>query len=301
MNLTLLRAFHRVADAGGVTAAARAGAASQPTLSAQIRALEAGSGASLFNRRGRRITLTPLGQSLHAISTRLFAAEEEARALLTGAERATSGLLRLAADSPAHVMDALAALRRRHPAVSFSLRAGNSAEVIRMILDFEADLGVTARRTSDPRLLCRKLRHDRLVLFVPRRDPWVRRRAVRLADLALRDIVIRERGSVTREVFETRLGEAGVRPRRLVEVETREAVREAVLAGFGVGVVFASEMGADRATHALDVTGADLAVTEYVVCLEERSRQPLLRLFLEMVGEGAAPARYASAGRAAAM
>ncbi len=287
VTLTLLRAFHRVAEAGGVTAAARAAAVSQPTLSAQIRALEAASGASLFNRRGRRISLTPLGQSLFAITARLFAAEGEARALLAGGDGGGGGFLRLAADSPVHVMGALAALRRRDDGVGFSLRTGNSAEVVRMILDFEADLGVTARQTSDPRLHCRALREDRLVLFVPRADPWAGRGEVRLAELATRDLVLRERGSVTREVFETRLGEAGVRPRRLVEVETREAVREAVAAGFGVGVVFAAELGADADLHALAVADADLAVTEYLVCLEERRRQPLLRRFLELAAAAA--------------
>ncbi len=64
--------------------------------------------------------------------------------------------------------------------------------------------------------------------------------------LAGEDLVIRERGSVTREVFESALAERGVTPGTLIEVEGRESVREAVAAGFGLGIVFESEMPPGR-------------------------------------------------------
>ncbi len=281
MNLTLLRAFHLVAQVGSFTQAARAGAVSQPTLSAQVRALEASYGVALFNRSGRGVTLTPMGQSLLAVSTQLFAAEEEASALLAGARVLTRGQLRVAADSPTHVMPLLAELRRRHEGLTFTLRTGNSSEVIHRVLDFEADVGVTARQTSDPRIFSRPLRQDRLVLFVPARHAWARRAGVAMADLREQDLVIRERGSVTREVFEARLAERGVRPRRLIEVQTREAVREAVIAGFGIGIVFESELGDERQTHAVMVRDADLTVTEYLICLEERRALPLIHGFFD--------------------
>jgi DNA-binding transcriptional LysR family regulator len=60
-------------------------------------------------------------------------------------------------------------------------------------------------------------------------------------------------------------------------------VREAVAAGFGIGVIFDSEFGADPAFHRLAVSGTDLSVAEYVVCLEERRRIPLVRGFLDLV------------------
>src|SRR3954464_15875195 len=84
MSLTTqLRAFHLVADAGSFSLAARTAGLSQPTLSAQVRALEASYAVDLFDRRGRGVRMTPTGQSLFTLTTRLVAAEEEARALLT--------------------------------------------------------------------------------------------------------------------------------------------------------------------------------------------------------------------------
>jgi aminoethylphosphonate catabolism LysR family transcriptional regulator len=285
MNLTQLRAFHLVAQAGGFSLAARTEGISQPTLSAQVRALEAGYGVGLFDRQGRGVRMTPAGQSLYAVTTRLFAAEEEARALLTGGKALTRGHLRVSADSAYHVMPILAALKQRHAGLTFTLKIDNSAAVLEQITDHGADVAVMAKMTSDPRIYSMKLRDDHLVLFVPQTHPWARRRTLKLADLAGRDIVIRERGSITREVFETRLGEAGIVPGSLIDVETREAVREAVAAGFGIGVVFDSEFGADARFHPVDVADADFSVGEYVICLQERRRLALVRAFLDIARE----------------
>lgn len=286
MTITGLRAFHAVAQAGGFTKAARALRLSQPTLSAQVRALELANGAQVFDRRGRAIALTPLGQSLLAVTTRLFAAEDEAAALLSGSRVLTRGHLRVAADNAAHVMPLLARLKRRHEGLTFSLEIGNSSEVLQRLLDCSVDVAVGAQRTSDPKIHCVRLRADRLVAFAPNGHRWARRREVALREFEGQDVVIRERGSITREVFEGRLAESEVRPGALFEVQTRDAVREAVAAGFGIGVVFESEIGSDAGFTKLALSGADFSVAEYAVCFEERRRVPLVRSFFDLLPEG---------------
>ena len=290
MNITLLRAFHLVAEFGGFTRAAASSGVTQPTLSTQVRMLEATHGVNLFDRRGRDVRLTSFGQSLFTITSRLFAAAEEADALLSGASHLTGGKLRVAADSATHVMPLLAVLRRRHAGLTFSLRVGNSSDVLEQILGFDADVAVMAKRTSDQRLFSLLLRVDRLILFVRRDHPWAARGSIAIGDLAGSELVIRERGSITREVFETRLAEAGVQPGPLCEVQSREAVREAVVAGFGLGIIFESELVEDATICGLGVEGADLSVEEYVVCLEERRRIPLVRAFVEAARQAAAQA-----------
>jgi aminoethylphosphonate catabolism LysR family transcriptional regulator len=283
MSLTTqLRAFHLVADAGSFSLAARTAGLSQPTLSAQVRALEASYAVDLFDRRGRGVRMTPTGQSLFTLTTRLIAAEEEARALLTGGRALTRGHLRVSADSAYHVMPILAALKRMHAGLTFTLKIDNSAAVLDHLTEHGADVAVMAKMTSDPRIYAMKLREDRLVMFVAQDHAWARRRRIRLPELAGRDIVVRERGSITREVFEARLAQAGVVSGSLIEVQTREAVREAVAAGFGIGVVFDSEFGTDARFHAIEVSDADLTVGEYVVCLQERRRLAVVRAFLDV-------------------
>lgn len=283
MSITGLRAFHAVAKAGSFTRAAAAMGISQPTLSSQVRLIEEQYAASLFDRRGRGVTLTPLGQRLHDITTRLFATEDEARALLEGVRTVQSGHLRLAADSATHAMPLLARMRERASGLTFSLRLGNSTTVLDDLLEYRADIAITARPSSDPRFRIRLLKRDRIVLFAPRDHAFAKSPEVPITALAGVDLVIRERGSITREVFETALAAESIRPGTLTEVEGRESVREAVAAGFGLGIVFESERPRDDGFVPIGIAGAALDVAEYVACLESRRNLAMVRSFMNLV------------------
>ena len=285
MNPTWLRAFDAVARERSFTRAAAAAGVSQPTLSSQVRALERAYAVRLFERRGRGIALTELGERLFAVSSRLEAVAAEAEAVLAGSRALAAGLLRVAADNAFHAMPILAELRRRHAGLTFRLAIGNSAEVLQRVLDDEVDVAVTAKIAPDRRLDAVTLRRDRLVLFVPTTHAWAKRGRVRLADLAGQSVVLRERGSFTREVFERALGEAGIALGAATEIETREGVREAVAAGFGIGAVFESEFGTDRRFRALEVADAALGVGEYAFCLRARRALALVDAFMTIAAE----------------
>jgi DNA-binding transcriptional LysR family regulator len=281
MNLTHVLAFHRVASAGSFVAAARLAGVSQPTLSAQVRALEATAGQSLFARTGRRIHLTPEGDKLLQSTTRLAAAIGEVEQVVSKASATERGALRVSADSALHAIPILAEMKRARPGFRFSLAIANSAAVLREVGDGAADVGITARRPDDGRLQSVKLREDRLVLLVARADRWAGRKQVALAELAGRDLVSREQGSMTRDVLEERLRQARVAPGQVLDVETREGVMEAVAAGFGIGVVFLSESGTDPRLVKIAIRGADLSVAEHVVTRRDRHAVPLVSHFLE--------------------
>lgn len=281
MTPSQLRAFHLVAEAGSFSAAGRASGISQPNLSGQVTALERAYGVHLFERRGRSVTPTETGRQLQGITTRLFALQDEAKALLAGEQTLTRGHLRIAADSAHHAVPIMAALRKRAGSLTFALSIDNSAVVLERLLRHEADVAVMAKSVSDPRLHALRLRTDRLVLFAPARHPLAETDRVPLGALNDQDLVLRERGSITREVLEDAMAAADIRPRSIVEVQTREGVREAVAAGFGVGAVFASELGEDRRFRRISVTDCDLLVAEYAVCLQERRRVALVRAFMD--------------------
>ena len=281
MTPSQLRAFHLVAEQGSFSAAARSSGLSQPNLSGQVTALEKAYGVRLFDRRGRTVTPTETGRQLQGVTSRLFALQEEAQALLAGEQTLTRGHLRIAADSAHHVVPIMAALRKRAGGLTFALSIDNSATVLERLLRHEADVAVMAKSISDPRMHALRLRTDRVVLFAPAGHALAKRgRAPRTA-LAGQELVLRERGSITREVLEQAMAAADIRPRAIVEVQTREGVREAVAAGFGVGAVFASELGEDRRFRRIAVTDAELDVAEYAVCLQERRRVALVRAFMD--------------------
>ena len=285
MNHAQLRAFHLVARAGSFTGAARAAGLSQPNLSGQVKALEESYGQRLFERRGRGAQMTETGRRLFAITDRLFAAEGEAGALLAGTKALTIGSLRISADNAIHAMPIMAALKRRHSGVALSLAIGNSDAVLSALAEFRADVGVTARRPPEPRFHAIAYRRDRLVVFVPRGHALAKRKRIAAKELAGHDMVLREPGSITREVFERAMDAAGVKVGAIMDIDGREAVREAVAQGLGIGAAFAREFAPDERFAALDVPDAQFDVGEYVVCLAERMRLTAVRAFMQIAQE----------------
>ena len=281
MIYSRLRAFHAVASVGSFTRAARSLGVTQPTLSAQVKALEDDYGVALFDRRGRGIVVTTLGEQLLEITRRMFLFEEEAGELLGRARDLTTGHLRLGADGPYHVVPFLASFAERYPAVHISLSIGNSEEILDSLIRYRADVAVVADVAADPRLERILCAEHRLVAFVPREHVWARRRGVRIGDFEGQPIVMRETGSKTRQLFELAIAKAKVRARMVMEIESREAVREAVAAGLGIGLVSEAEFGHDERLVAVPITDAELGTREYLVCLKERRRLRIVSAFLD--------------------
>ena len=291
-----LRAFHAVAMAGGFTAAARQLRITQPTLSSQVAALEARNGVTLFHRRGRKVELTALGASLLEITRRLFDLEAEAATLLAAERSLASGKLALGADSPHHILGRVAEFHRRHPGVRISLAIGNSEEILAGLFDYRLDAAVLADVPDDLRLATRELHRDPIVVFVPREHAWAKKAAVDIRDLAGQKMVAREAGSVTRAIFERALGRAKVAVETVLEIESREAVREAVAQGLGFSVISAAEMSPDPRLKAVALRGAGLdgsklEMGEYLVRLRERRPSPAAEAFLALFPDKASAPR----------
>lgn len=288
MNHSQLRAFHAVALEGSFTKAAAVLGVSQPTLSGHVKSLEEGYGVTLFNRGSREVVMTDFGQSLFEITQRYFASEAEAQRLLSKAIGLIRGKLRVGADSPFAAVPLMAVFKRRFPKVDIHLDFGNSAEVLDSLLGNRTDVGILARIGPDKRLHIVPFRNERLVVFVDRGHPWSQRRSIRLADLADQVLVLREEGSTTRAIFQGALADHGVEPQSILELEGREAVREAVASGLGVGVVCEYEFGYDKRLHKLAVKDTVLRLTECAICRRDKRVDPVVSAFLDIVEESAA-------------
>jgi len=282
INRSALRAFHAVASEGGFSRAARALGVTQPTLSGQVKALEETYGVRLFDRRGRRVQLTELGSGLLDLTRRLYALEGEAEQLLAAERGLKRGHLRLGADAPYGVMKLMAAFGQRYSGIRVTVATGNSEALLQALFDHRLDVAVVANVAPDPRLHALALRHDRLVAFVGQDHPWRRRRHVTLAELAAQRLILRERGSTTRRIFETALARAGIPLNDSIEIASREAVREAVAAGLGVGIVAEAEFGNDPRLKAIAIADARLDSVEYLVCLADRRELRLVHAFFDL-------------------
>jgi aminoethylphosphonate catabolism LysR family transcriptional regulator len=281
MSITQLKAFHIVAQSGGFSQAARDMAISQSTLSSHVRELEAVCGLNLLDRRPRGVKLSAGGERLFEITSRLFAAEREANAFLQGDVDPAGGHLRVAADGPVLALPILSRLEAERPKLTFSLSIDNSARVIDQILDYRADVAITAQAPDDPRLHGVHFLSMRLGLCVPLCHPFAERASVKMQELQGMSFVMRERGSRTREIFEKNLADHCTTVEHVAEVSSREGVREAVANGAGYGVFADREFGHDARLAFIPIEDAREIIHEYAVCLAERRHLPLIRRFID--------------------
>ena len=279
-----LRSFHAVATHGSFTRASEMLNITQPTLSGQVKELEERYGTKLFIRHGRRIELTDIGKSAFKITRLIFRHEEEVEHLLQSARALTSGQLRVGADSPYIATPLLAQFQRLYPGIQISIQYGNSQQLMAWIVSRSCDVAFMPNiPQEDERLYSIPLPPGRLVVFVNQDHDWAERRSVTIEELVTQRIVLREKGSRTRSIFEEAVSRAGHLLPDVMEISGREGVREAVAAGFGVGIVAENELVADSRLRALPVSNAELVHAEYVVCLQEMRSLRVNDAFLEMV------------------
>jgi DNA-binding transcriptional LysR family regulator len=152
MTLQQLRYFLTAADRGSFSAAADALLLAQPSLSEQIRKLEAELGVALFTRAGRRLVLTEAGRMLRPHAERTLAAAEEAVESVKEVRTLTGGTASFGTFGSAHhyllgglVQD----FRRRHPDVRVRVVGQNSAEVADAVREGELEAGLVALPIDD--------------------------------------------------------------------------------------------------------------------------------------------------------
>lgn len=283
MLTSQLRAFHAVATAGSFTAAAKALHISQPAVTQHVRELELTYDAELFVRSRQGSKLTDVGQALLEVTSQLVDLEKSALDVLEEASGELKGTLRIAADGPFHSIDILRRFRAAHPRVKIQLEVGNSEAIEARLRAHQADVGVLADIGPMDGLATHALGQEEIGLFVGAAHPWAKRKSVKLHELHGVEMIRRERGSRTRDAFERACDEAGVSPAYVMELGSREAVREAVAAGLGLGVVNFAEVGRDPRVATISVKGVTISSTEFVVALQTRRKSRLVSAFFESI------------------
>jgi DNA-binding transcriptional LysR family regulator len=240
MDAGLLHTFRVVCETGRISRAARVLHLSQPAVSQQMQRLEDACGAALLVRSARGVSATPAGETLLGYARRLDELLEDAESALQ--TRPSGGELRLAASTTlsSYVLPRLLArFRAREPGVAIRLTVANTEAVAALVRAGEIAVGLvegtgrvaqlhTQPFLDDELVPCVAAARERLTFAVPRT----------VADLAAVPLVLRERGSGTRDVVDEALRAAGHGRRRHpadLELGSNEACKAAVEAGMALG------------------------------------------------------------------
>ncbi|QRX83707.1 LysR substrate-binding domain-containing protein [Glaciimonas sp. PAMC28666] len=281
MNFHQLRCFHAVALHGSFTAAARALFVGQPSITTHVKALEQRFGVELFSRHGHIVELTDTGQRLLSITHRIFTLETEAEETLRAAGGLLEGRIRIAAFDPVQVTQMVVAFGKRYPEVRVSVAFGNSGELSGSLLELQADVAVLPR-LGDKRFYSVPYRRAKIALLVGAGHPWFERSDIRVEELEGQRIVTRESGSMQQKVFDDYLTECGVSVRRVLEIDSQDAIREAIAAGVGVGIAL-DVIYPDARLRRLTIAEAPMFIDLELACLAERREAPVIKAFFEVV------------------
>lgn len=279
MNLFQLRAFDAVAREGSFTRAAVRLHISQPAVTGHIKMLEEHYQIKLLRRTAKRVELTHEGNQLAVITRAMFGLVDEAQTLLEANKQLLTGRLEVAADGPHLVMPIIARLRVLYPGVVVNLRLGNAQETLAALLSEHVDVAVMTDAQPRKELHLQAMRTSQICALVPIAHQWVGTHiGIELLDQQI--MVLREPGSLTRRTFNQACEHSGVNPRVLLELDSREAVAEAVAADLGIGIVSSAEHSHDPRLGMVPIMGAGLTNQHMIGCLERRSQSRLVEAFM---------------------
>lgn len=240
LTLHQLRIFKSVVDNASFTRAAEALSLTQPAVTHQMQALTRAVGHPLLSPSRRAPELTAVGRVLYDRAGRILAAVGDAEQSIDDLMELRAGSVRVAGDTTVgtYVLpDAMATFHRMHPEVELTLDVVNRAGVRDLVLDSGADFGVVGRLWDDDALSAEPFLENELMCFSSPTHPLVAEEPLTPGRLLDGPLMLRERGSGTRESAERILMEAGVVAVSTMDLASNGALKRAVAGGLGVTVL----------------------------------------------------------------
>lgn len=260
-NTTLrqLIVFETVARHLHFTRAAKELGTTQPSVSLQIRQIEDNLGVALFEQMGKRIHLTEAGRELYRSCREITRQLAEAETALERLKGVQGGRLRLAIAPTAKyfISRLLAAFVRQHPGVSIDLLVASRDELLAQLDDNARDMVVMASPPMEPTLTAEPFLDEPLVAIAPPGHTLAGKPSVPLASLAEEPFLLRETASATRRQIECFFEEHGHVLVPVMEVNSNEAIKQAVQAGLGVAIVPLQSVVPERDTGRIEVLDVD--------------------------------------------
>ncbi|MGC2166002.1 MAG: LysR family transcriptional regulator, partial [Gallionella sp.] len=238
-TLRQLQVFEKVAKHLSYSRAAEELYLSQPAVSMQIKQLERHVGLPLLEQMGKKIFLTVAGRELfqyaHSISIQL----SEIESVLDELKGLKQGKFTLSVVNTANYFtpQLLAKYCKRYPGINVNLLVANRDAVLGQLADNTTDLAIMGQPPDGIDVSAESFLDNPLVVIAAPDHPLASIKRIKFARLASETFLSREPGSGTRSAMERSFAEHNVQPRISMEMETNEAIKQAVQAGMGLGIL----------------------------------------------------------------
>ncbi len=291
MNFNHLRVFMAVAQTLSYSKAAEELHISQPTVSVQVQKLEEHLGIELFEQIGKKIYLTEAGQVLYSYTKKIFDLADIAEDTMSDLKGLKKGSISVGASTTAgiYILPKITkSFEQLNQGVEINLTIFNSGIIQNLVLSNQLEFGIVGETTDTvPDDLCiQPLNTDELVAIVSPEHELAKMKTITIQQLLKQRLVIRQKGSSTRDILEARANPLGLQLKASMQFNCVEAIKKAVEAKLGVSIVskyaISSELKSGTLT-VIDVTGINLKRKLNLIYHKEKRFSPLGKAFLDFV------------------
>ncbi len=291
MDLGQLEAFVQVANQRSFSRAAEALFLTQPSVTARIQALERDLGERLFERSGRGIRLTEVGECFLPHAERVLQTLNTGRDAIDSLRNLHSGSLILASATTVstYVLPGLLkTFRARYPRIEVSVHSGRSEQVLQMTLQDEAQVGLV-RAVYHPDIETKGLIEDELVLVANANHELVGQGSVTVKQLGDHPFIFFDRNSSYYSLAQGIFRQHGVVPRTQMELDSMEATKKMVEEGLGIAMLPRVALERELKERILRVVQIEDMPnpTRQIALISRRSRPmgPVAQAFVDIVTE----------------
>ncbi|MEY3610770.1 MAG: HTH-type transcriptional activator CmpR [Pseudomonadota bacterium] len=279
-----LRVFNEVARHLSFVRAAETLHLTPPAVTMQIKELEGHVGMPLFERRGKQVSLTTTGEYMLVYTRKILATIKDAEDAAARLQRVETGVLTIGFVSTAKyfLMRMLADFRSKHPGVEVQLSIGNRDQLVKMLQNSEVDIAVMGRPPKELQTRAEPFAAHPHVFVAATDHPLTKRGPLTVEDLRPYDFIARENGAGTRAAMEKFFEETHVEPRLKIELHSNEIIKQAVMAGLGLGFLSMHTIGLElehQLIAMLDVQGAPVVRAWNVVHTQSKMLSPAAEAF----------------------
>src|SRR5258706_10276358 len=278
-DLTDLSLFRHVVEAGSITRGADRAHLALAAASTRIRNMEEALGAPLLVRTRQGITPTQAGRTLLQHARAILRQADRLREDLGAYAAGQTGQVRLLSNTNAlteFLPEALSSFLASHPNVSVDLEERLSDEIVGLIAEGVADLGIVAGTVDVTTLETFPFRKDRFVLVVARDHPLAKRSKIGFAQVLDHDFVGLDRASALQRFLADKAARIGEPLRLRVQLRSFDAVCRMVECKAGIGIV--PETTARRVARTMAIVPVALtdpwAVRELTICIRSLEELP---------------------------
>lgn len=292
MDTTKLKAFCTVARLQNISKAAEVLAYTQPAISTQIRALENEYGVNLFSRSGNRVELTESGRQLLPRAQQLLDLFEESREIVRTITEEEKRFIRIGASIMPGVYivpQLVEKFYKSYPEYSVSISITTAAELERMMLNNEIDVGITGRSstpTESKKFTVEKLFDDPMVLVVGPGHHLSHYEQIEPQQLAGEQLILQQMRTLTRVTVENWLEQQQVTFNHVLEISNTEAIKRMVMCNLGISIMCKSTVQLELQAGllgAIPLTGFHIKRGVYLFYPDRTILSPATRQFINVV------------------